>query len=141
VARFVLPEASPSSYLRWLAFWREVEQRMIERPSLEAAASAASAPFISDEVARTISSELVPSLVEQARLAESNGEGRVAPVLEVERQAMANAVGYVRRRTGFLTPETCKAMGVEPLEPSLVRLRDSVVQSLEQQLTDSDPSP
>lgn len=136
MARFLLPEASPTSYLRWLAFWREIEQRMVERPSLEAAASEASAPFISDQVAQTISNTLVPQIVEEARAAETRGDRTVAPALEADHNMVVQAVRYVRSRVAFLTPDVCKAMGVEPLDPALIRLRDAVLQAIEDQLQD-----
>lgn len=136
---FHLPDAPPSSYLRWLAFWREVEQRMVERPSLEAAASRVSAPFLNDEVAQTISGVLVPRIVEQAREAASADRRTVAPTIEADPEVMSQVTRYVRRRLAFLTPDVCRAMDVEPLEPTLARLRDSVLEALEKQTRDSSP--
>lgn len=138
MALFELPEAPPSSYLRWLAFWREVEQRMVERPSLEAAASRVSAPFLSDEVARTISDVLVPRIVEQAREAVSADRTTVAPIIEADPALMDQAIRYVRRRMAFMTPQVSRAMDVEPLDPALVRLRDAVLEALEKQVTEPD---
>jgi hypothetical protein len=32
--RLVLPPALPARYLSWMAFWREVERKMVESPKL-----------------------------------------------------------------------------------------------------------
>src|SRR3954463_3713176 len=50
-----LPQADPAVYLEWMAYWRDIERRMIERPALEAFASRESAPFLRDPISDWIS--------------------------------------------------------------------------------------
>src|SRR5438094_2147989 len=70
----VLPPAPPDHYMRWMAFWREVEQQMLRSPSLEEFASAQSAPFMHDPVARLLSNVAVTQVTRQAEEAMALGK-------------------------------------------------------------------
>lgn len=134
--RFTLPSAPPGNYLRWLAFFREVEQRMGEKPGLESVAAALSAPFMRDEVAERISTDLIPQLASQAHEAQSRGDATVTPVIEAEPSLMRTMTEYVARRGAFLTPQVVSAMGIEPLDAKLVALRVEVITAVREQLED-----
>ena len=133
-----LPPAPPRDYLSWMAFWREVEAKMLTRPQLEAFSSKHSAPFLHDYVARFISTVLVRDIMTQAHEADGEGRAEVAPVLRADPQLLMEALGYVRKRAEWMSaPEVMEAMGIEPLEEPLVRLRARVVETLGDQLTNA----
>jgi len=134
MTHFVLPAASPDSYLRWMAFWREIEQKMGERPELEQQASTLAAPFVRDEIAGYLSAVVIPAIVDQARRATAAGELSVEPAFDGDQEVLERGLDYVAKRGAFLTPEICRAMDVEPLEPKLAELRNRVLESLRHQL-------
>src|SRR3954468_19913078 len=74
-----LPPADPAVYLEWMAYWRDVERRMIERPALEAFASLESAPFVRDPIADFISDVMAGGVIRQAGAARRLGNAEVAP--------------------------------------------------------------
>ena len=81
----LLPPAAPEAYLRWMSFWRQVEQRRIERPALNEVASAESAPSAGDRVANFLSSEVVTAIMAQAAKARREGGAVVMPSEEAGR--------------------------------------------------------
>jgi hypothetical protein len=131
-----LPAASPSSYLLWTAYWRQVEQAMARRPDLERVASAASAPFLHGEVARFISEHLVRSLAYQAiealRLSEYE---EFSPVLRWARSLLAATPEYVERRARYLQDDADHAaLGIDRLDTDLVSLRARAIAAIREQL-------
>jgi len=136
-----LPAASPGAYLRWVAFWREVEDRMLQSPSLEAYASSMSVPFLRGEVARFVSDVLARQLVDQATRAERQGRDYVVPRITGDRRLLAAAKWYIAERGDWLssssgTTTMAEAMGVPALPSDLVSLRQRVVTALALELED-----
>lgn len=129
-----LPEAPPAQYLRWMAFWREVEQKMGESPALESMASLQSAPFIHEETASYLSRSVVKAIVDQANAALKENRPLVGPVLAIEPHRMVDGVKVVAARTRWMTDDRCRAMGIEPLAPTLVALRSEVLVAVAQQI-------
>jgi hypothetical protein len=135
-ARVVLPEASPEQYLRWMAFWREVEQKVGERPSLQTLAAREAAPFLGDPVADYLSST-VSEIAHQASAARDQGRAAVAPEVEGPPDLLIEASSYVARRGAWLSQfKVAEAMGIDPLEPELVELRRRVVEAIRNQLSE-----
>jgi hypothetical protein len=140
VLRFVtdieikLPEAEPADYLSWMAFWREVEQRVGASPALETMASEESAPFIRDDIARFLSDNIVGAIATQAGEAKQRGDELVTPMLRGNVEIVPRALHDVALRMRWLTDERCRAMGIEPLEPHLVALRLRVLETVLDQL-------
>jgi hypothetical protein len=131
----LLPEASPDQNLRWMAFWREVEDRMLEHPGLASVAGAESAPFLHDSIADYLSTAVVSEFARQARAAKNAGQRVVVPRLSVDADTFARALGYVLRRGNWLQQRGIpEAMGIEPLDEELVRLRSALLVSLQTQL-------
>jgi hypothetical protein len=131
----VLPAAPPEGYLRWMAYWREVEQAMAERPALERHASAMSAPFVREPFADHLSGVWVTSIIQQATDAKREGAVAVSPDLEGSPADLLRAADYVERRGRWLhTTVVVEAMGIRPLEPHLVRLRADCVKALRDQV-------
>lgn len=136
-----LPAARPDAYLRWVAFWREVEDRMLQSPSLEAYASSMSVPFLRGEVARFVSDVLARQLVDQATRAERQGRDYVVPRITGDRRLLAAAKWYIAERGDWLssssgTTTMAEAMGVPALPSDLVSLRQRVVTALALELED-----
>jgi hypothetical protein len=123
------PKASPADYLRWMAFWREVEQKMGESPALEELATSESAGFVRGDVAEFLSG-IVNSVSSQAKDASARGEGTFAPTLVVDEGMFRLGVADFALRIKWLTDERCRAMGIEPLDPSLVQLRTRVLEAV-----------
>lgn len=132
-----LPEAPPAHYLAWMAFWREVEQKVGTAPSLQDAAAEESAPFVRDDLADLISQRIVGAITAQATEALKAGEASIAPTIEAVPEVLAKALTYVTARVRWMTPERLEAMGIEPLDPKLVELRARVVKHVLEQLTDA----
>ncbi len=129
-----LPAARPADYLRWMAYWREVEQAMADRPALERHASAMSAPFVREPFADHLSGVWVTSIIQQATDAKRAGVDAVTPCLDGSPADLLRAADYVERRGRWLhTTVVVEAMGIRPLEPHLVRLRAETVKALRDQ--------
>src|SRR5439155_21170731 len=90
-----LPAARPDAYLRWVAFWREVEHRMLESPSLEDYATSVSVPFLRGEVAGFVSDVLARQLVDQATRAQGEGKDYVVPRVSGDRRLLTAAKWYI----------------------------------------------
>jgi hypothetical protein len=127
-----LPPAPPDDYLRWMAFWRQVEQAMAARPALEHYASSVSAPFLQGEIAEFISGVLVTEIIRQAAEARRRGQREVAPVIRASREVLVSVVGYIRRRGRWMEETvSLELAGVDPLEPELLALRKRAIRALE----------
>jgi hypothetical protein len=127
----VPPEAAPDRYLRWMAYWREVEQAMAARPSLERHASKASATFLRSEGRRVHLDGPGDQITRQAIEAKRAGTPFFSPVVTGPRRLLSEAAAYVWRRGRWLEGTTAmEAVGVEPLEPELVELRRAVVAAI-----------
>jgi hypothetical protein len=130
-----LPHADPAVYLEWMAYWREIEHAMVERPALEAYASRESAPFLRDPIADWISDALAGGIIRQAGAARRAGEREVAPEISGDSLVFWAAMQYVVRRSEWLDqPGTHDAMGIEPPSAAVVSLREWAVNSLTVQL-------
>ena len=131
-----LPSADPAVYLEWMAFWREVEHRMIERPALEAYAARESAPFLRDPIADWISDALAGGIIRQAAAARRGGLPEVAPEISGDPLVLRVAMQYVLLRSHWLDqPDVLEAMGIEPPSATVQSLRESVVDSVAVQLS------
>ena len=136
-----LPCVPPDHYLRWLAFWRQVEQAMGARPALERHASTVAAPFLRGEVAEFISTVLVTEIRRQASEAKAAGLPGFAPTIEGPDRLLRDAIDYVRRRGRWIDETvSLELIGVPRLEPELVELRRQVIRTIEDQLDGRDPS-
>jgi hypothetical protein len=133
--RLVLPPALPARYLSWMAFWREVERKMVENPQLADMAAEEARPFLHDPVADFLSERVVAAISRQAQDARAQGASAVSPVVEGDEATMRQAPEYVAARGRWLQePGVAEAMGIDPLEPDLVELRNEVLASLGAQL-------
>jgi hypothetical protein len=129
-----LPEAPPKAYLRWMAYWREVERWMLEHRDLEAAAEVESAPFFHNRVAEFLSREAIPQIVRQAQTARRQGR-RVAPKVEAPPDIMAEAVGYIIRRSRWLQEQELAGLpGMPPLDEEVANIRAKVMAVIQLQL-------
>ena len=127
-----LPPAPPDHYLRWMAYWREVEQAMAARPAFEHHASSVSAPFLRGEVAEYLSGVMCTEIIRQAAEAKRVGALDVRPVVTGGSAILLEAVGTIRRRGRWLDETlSLEAAGVEPLEPELIALRKRAVRVME----------
>ena len=110
-----------------MAYWRDVESAMLERPALETLASVESAPFLHGEVARTIS-DLVREIAVQAQFARDTDQP-CAPRLEVDERVLPEMADYVEQRGDWLQTFS-GSLGIHPLEGHLQQLRERVIGSL-----------
>jgi hypothetical protein len=135
--RLVLPPAVPQRYLSWMAFWREVERKMVESPQLAEMAANEARPFLHDPVADFLSERVVASISRQAQEARTGGDSQVSPVIEGDEEVVRQALEYVAARGRWLQePGVAEAMGIDPLEPDLVDLRNEVLASIMTQLSE-----
>jgi hypothetical protein len=122
-----LPRANADDYLRWMAYWRDVESSMLERPALEHLASSESAPFLRGEVARTLS-DLARKITVQAQLSRDDDQPCV-PRIEVKESFLVEIADYMERRGAWLQTY-CLSMAIPPLEPRLCELRKRVISTI-----------
>jgi hypothetical protein len=135
--RVQLPDAPTGLYLQWMRYWRRVERKMRENPLLHEIASQASAPFLHDEVARFISSELLVAIERQARRARYEGRLTVAPVIEGDREILRQALDYVIRRARWLHDlNVSRRMRIRPLAEGPANLRAKALAIMHLQLAD-----
>jgi hypothetical protein len=127
-----MPSAPPDLYVRWITWWRTVEQAMLRDPRLEDLASEMSEPFLAGAVALFIS-EMASSLHDQAVEAESLGLDLVEPEVAGPMQFWEEAAQYLETRSTWLDrvlsadPPPGLA-GVQPLDPKLRVLRVRVIE-------------
>jgi hypothetical protein len=127
-----LPPAPPDHYLRWMAFWREVEQAMATRPAFEHHASSVSAPFLRGAVAEYLSGVMCTEIIRQAVEAKRAGAKDVRPVITGGSDILLEAVETIRRRGRWMDETlSLEAAGVNPLEPEFVELRKRAVRVME----------
>lgn len=126
-----LPEAPTAHYVRWMAYWREVESAMLDRPRIERVASKEAAPFLEGSIARFISAAAT-DIMRQARAAEEQGHKTVAPELSAaDPTVFGDVADYLRRRSTWLD-EFGTALGVNPLEEHLRDLRVACIRVVDQ---------
>jgi hypothetical protein len=99
-----LPAAAPETYLGWMAYWREVEAKMMERPALEQFGSQEAAPFLHGSIALILSA-LVRDLMKQSQAALDVGARTVTPEVGIPASAevLAEMASYISRRGAWLT--------------------------------------
>jgi hypothetical protein len=131
-----LPQARVDHYLSWMAIWREVEQKMMERPPLAREASrAAGISFVGDTIAAYISTALVPEIRRQARAARDRGRHGVAPKIRGDAATLRQCLRHLEARGRWLAePGILEAMGIPEPDSQVWLLRERVVQALKQQL-------
>jgi hypothetical protein len=126
VVRIVLPLAAPTAYLAWMAFAREVSAAFRDRPAV-AALAVPMAPATEEMLAAA--EWMATQIMRQARDADREGLHVVAPWLEAPAETFARVLDHMEPRAAWLDrhlarPEVSTALGVEPLAPELVELRD-----------------
>jgi hypothetical protein len=126
MGEFALPAAPPQRYLRWMAYWREVESQMLSNPAVEAVASREAAPFLRGEMAAFIST-IVGTIVDTAMGAKEAGQELVAPVIELPDREVARAIADLVERRGAWLDAHAGSLGIVPLESELISLRESTV--------------
>jgi hypothetical protein len=134
IMQIVLPPAPPRTYLRWMAFWRTVEQAMLRNPALEDFASGESAPFLEGPVALFLS-EVVSEISAQAEVAEQERRETVAPELSGPLEFWEGAADYVEVRGGWLDAQlergpVAELTGLKPLDQECQALRMRVVETV-----------
>lgn len=130
-----LPPADPAVYLEWMAYWRDVERRMLERPALEAFASSESAPFLRDPIADWISDTMAGAVIRQAGAARRAAAETVAPAIAGDAVVLRQAIRYIAARHDWLiTPGVYEAMGIEPPSSDVIALREWALDSIIVQL-------
>jgi len=126
---FALPDAQPELYLRWMAYWREVESQMLAHPAVEEVASREAAPFLRGEVATFISST-VGTIVELAMAAKQQHQEWITPVIDLPDLQTARTVAEFVERRGAWLDSHAGSLGIAPLEPELVALRSQAIAML-----------
>lgn len=127
-----LPPAAPEDYLRWITWFRGVEQAMLRDPEFEDWASrAASAPFLEGPVALFLS-HMAGAILSQAGDAKRSGRPLVQPELEGPDQFWEDAADYMETRGGWLDETLDGAplaivKDLKPLDEDLRQLRGRVV--------------
>jgi hypothetical protein len=122
-----LPEAKPDTYLAWMAFWREVETKMLDRPALEELGSEEAAPFLHGRIARLIS-DLVRELTNQSVLAIEARAGWVTPEIKLPPSAsvLADVASYLWRRGAWLA-KYASSISIAPVSREVEDLRQRVI--------------
>jgi hypothetical protein len=130
-----LPPADPAVYLEWMAYWRDIERKMLERPALHAFASEESVPFIRDPVADFISDVMAGGVIRQAGAARRMGAESVAPEIVGDALVLRDAMKYIAARLEWLGgPGMHEALRIEPPSPDVVALREWALDSITVQL-------
>jgi hypothetical protein len=132
------PAAHPDVYLRWLAYFREVEGAMLEHPQLAELAIRESGPFVSGPAAGFVSSS-VGLLARQARDAQAEGLPQVAPVISANARLLAEALRLVERRNAWLEAQIngrplVEVLGIESLDEAGHALRTAAIEAVRTQL-------
>lgn len=123
-----LPSAPPGSYLRWIAFWREIESSLLPQRDTDAARV-----LFSGEDARLFA-DIARRIADQAEDARRAGVATLSPVVRLpeteDRVAAVTALAkaFARRRK-WLDSHGLPAE-VAPLQNDLIDLRDLVLSTL-----------
>ena len=126
-----LPRAVSWSYLRWCAFFREVEAAIATRPALVALTALEGVPFVGSRVAEAVSSDVIGEIGRQARRAVRNSLASMVPHLELS-SVEARACGrHLARQMDWLRqPGLLHALGIQHLAADEVFLANSVTSAL-----------
>lgn len=126
-----LPAADPATYLAWMAYWRDVEARMLELPALEQFISREAAPFLHSAIAVQLSSA-VGQIATQAAAAMEAGRAHVAPEISLNgsSEMLTDIASYILRRGAWLA-QHADALRVDAPSIRVRQLRASVVMSLQ----------
>ena len=127
-----LPFAAPAAYLAWMAFATEVAAAFRSRPAV-AALAVPMGPATEEMLAAA--EWMATQITRQAREAERRQLRAVAPHLESSVETFTMVLNHMERRAEWLDhhlarPEVASALGVEPLHPDLVQLRDRCYQAV-----------
>jgi hypothetical protein len=129
-----LPAAHPKTYLRCVAFQRELEAALHELPKVASFAASQGAVFFRDEVADFISGVLVTSIAHQAATAARLRAPCIAPLLVGPADLMARAAELVGRRAAWLTEcDAVEALGVTKLDTVAEDLRRTMIAAFRRQ--------
>lgn len=135
----VLPKASPDAYLRWIAWWRRVDQAMMDRPALARLVASTNEALMQGPVAEFFSGRLLRDIGSQAAAAEREGQTTVRPKVTGTDGLLAGAADHVQRWAEWMDwaleqDRVSKYMDVPPLAGRLRALRDRVARAICQQV-------
>lgn len=126
----MLPAAPPDAYLRWMAFWRDVERVLLEHPKVREVADVEASPFLEGETA-VFMSRAAGAIIAQAEDARAAGAAEIRPVIEVPHRTgfLEEIASFLERRGSWLDAHG-GAIGIDPLEDDLRSLRVHVIQTV-----------
>jgi hypothetical protein len=126
-----LPAADPTTYLAWMAYWRDVESKMLELPALEQFASSEAAPFLHGSTALQLS-DAVRQITTQAVAAMEADRAHVAPDISLtgSPEMLTDMASHILRRGAWLAKHAV-ALRIEGPSIPVRQLRASVVKSLQ----------
>jgi hypothetical protein len=132
------PAARPAVYLRWLAYFREVESAMLVHAGLADLAMKEAGPFVQGETAGFISTT-VGRLASQAREAQAKGSAEVAPIISGNARLLAESLLLVERRNAWLEADVngrplVEVLGIDSLDADGHALRTAAIDSVRHQL-------
>jgi hypothetical protein len=132
------PSAPPSVYLRWLAYFREVEAAMLAHPGLADLAMKEAGPFVQGETAGFISTA-IGRLASQAREARAMGLARVTPTISGSARLLAESLLLAERRNAWLEADVngrplVEVLGIDSLDADGHALRTAAIDDVRQQL-------
>jgi hypothetical protein len=132
------PTATPATYLRWLAYFREVEAAMLEHPGLADLALKEAGPFVEGRTAGFIST-MVGVLASQAREARANGMPRVTPTITGNAQVWAASLLLSEQRNAWLEADIngrplVEVLGIDSLDAEGQALRTDAIDTVRRPL-------
>ena len=135
-----LPPAPPDTYLRWMAYWRELEGALHQHAAVAALAAAQGVPFFEDDVADYMSGVLATAVIDQAATARRLGAPLIAPQLEGPMELLGRVAEHVRRRVAWLNDcQVPDVFGIEPPDVEVLALRTAAMESFQRQAAASMP--
>jgi hypothetical protein len=139
IVTVVLPKAPPDAYLRWIAWWRRVEQAMLERPALARLVASTNEAFLRGPVAEFFSGRLLRDIHAKATAAQRQGQASVTPRVTGTHGLLAGVADHVQRWAEWMDwaleqDRVSRYMDVPPLTGRLRALRDRVVHAIGEQL-------